>query len=191
MADAHKPGCEALGGYGHGVGPCTCGADTPSAAPSDAELYGDDCPGVRGDTRTPQFGEWMRLVFASASNPHRYGMFVRTTRNTGRYNPGVYHELTDGKGDFWSCKAESTVFIDPVLHGADPTKWGAPPTVAREPLTDERQAFEAFWRREMNTEAMDLARTNYPMTPPEKQQYLCHETERAWITWQERAHGIT
>lgn len=22
----HKPGCEALGGYGHGVGPCTCGA---------------------------------------------------------------------------------------------------------------------------------------------------------------------
>lgn len=20
---------------------------------------------------------------------------------------------------------------------------------------------------------------------------LCHETERAWITWQERAHGIT
>ena len=47
-----------------------------------------------------------------------------------------------------------------------------------------RAEFEAFWRKEMNVEAMDLARTNYPMTPPEKQQYLCHETNRAWITWQ-------
>lgn len=26
----HRPGCEALGGYGHGVGPCSCGATTPS-----------------------------------------------------------------------------------------------------------------------------------------------------------------
>lgn len=47
-----------------------------------------------------------------------------------------------------------------------------------------RADFEAFWRKEMNVQAMDLARTNYPMTPPEKQQYLCHETNRAWITWQ-------
>lgn len=47
-----------------------------------------------------------------------------------------------------------------------------------------RAEFEAFWRKEMNVQAMDLARTNYPMTPPEKQQYLCHETNRAWITWQ-------
>lgn len=38
MSD-HKPGCEALGGYGHGVGPCTCGADTTSAAPSERELF--------------------------------------------------------------------------------------------------------------------------------------------------------
>lgn len=47
-----------------------------------------------------------------------------------------------------------------------------------------RAEFETFWRKEMNVEAMDLARTNYPMTPPEKQQYLCHETNRSWITWQ-------
>lgn len=24
--DTHKQGCDALGGYGHGVGPCSCGA---------------------------------------------------------------------------------------------------------------------------------------------------------------------
>jgi hypothetical protein len=29
----HRPGCEALGGYGHGIGPCDCGAD---AAPQPA-----------------------------------------------------------------------------------------------------------------------------------------------------------
>ena len=51
----------------------------------------------------------------------------------------------------------------------------------------EREAFEAFWRREMNTREMDLALTAYPMTAPEDQQYLCHETNRAWITWQARA----
>lgn len=26
MASEHKSGCDALGGYGHGVGPCSCGA---------------------------------------------------------------------------------------------------------------------------------------------------------------------
>jgi hypothetical protein len=31
-AGEHRQGCEALGGYGHGVGPCTCGA-VPSPAP--------------------------------------------------------------------------------------------------------------------------------------------------------------
>ncbi len=25
----HKPGCEALGGYGHGVGPCSCSEVQP------------------------------------------------------------------------------------------------------------------------------------------------------------------
>lgn len=52
-------------------------------------------------------------------------------------------------------------------------------------MTDqERAEFEAWWREEMNVEVMDLARTAYPMTPPEKQMYKCHETERAWLTWQ-------
>lgn len=37
MAD-HKPGCEALGGYGQGAGPCGCGADAqtrPDIGPTD------------------------------------------------------------------------------------------------------------------------------------------------------------
>jgi len=29
----HKPGCDALGGYGHGIGPCQCGAAPPQPAP--------------------------------------------------------------------------------------------------------------------------------------------------------------
>lgn len=30
-ASEHKPGCDALGGYGHGVGPCSCGAENRPA----------------------------------------------------------------------------------------------------------------------------------------------------------------
>ena len=36
----HKPGCDALGGYGHGVGPCTCkDAAGASEDARDAERY--------------------------------------------------------------------------------------------------------------------------------------------------------
>jgi hypothetical protein len=37
-AAEHRPGCEALGGYGHGVGACDCGAQPQRAAPAQAEL---------------------------------------------------------------------------------------------------------------------------------------------------------
>ncbi len=73
--------------------------------------YGDDCPGIRGDTRTPKFGEWMRGVWASESNPHRDGMFVKTVRRNSNFNHGVWHELTDGNGEFWQYEAKATVFI--------------------------------------------------------------------------------
>lgn len=96
---------------------------TEQTQPTDAELYGDECPGVRGDTRAPRFGEWMRGVWASASNPHRDGMFVRTERRTGRLNPGTYHELTDGKGEFWSIQAKSTVFLTPQPTQAQSNCW--------------------------------------------------------------------
>lgn len=35
---AHKAGCDALGGYGHGAGACSCDADTWPLAPTDAEI---------------------------------------------------------------------------------------------------------------------------------------------------------
>lgn len=49
---------------------------------------------------------------------------------------------------------------------------------------DEREMFEAWWNREMNVEEMDLHRCDYPMMPAHKQPYACHETNRAWMTWQ-------
>lgn len=47
-----------------------------------------------------------------------------------------------------------------------------------------RQRFETWWQQEMNTEAMPLTRTEYPMVKDEDQQYLCHDTNRGWLTWQ-------
>lgn len=77
----------------------------------ESEAYGDACLGERGDTRAPRFGEWMRGVWASKSNPIRDGMYVRTVIRTGRMNSGVFYELTDGNGRFWEYPAKSTVFI--------------------------------------------------------------------------------
>lgn len=47
-----------------------------------------------------------------------------------------------------------------------------------------REEFEYWWNRNMNAEIMDLHRCNFPMTPKEKQPYACHETQRAWLSWQ-------
>ena len=55
----------------------------------------------------PKFGEWLRGIYASESNPHRDGMYVRTIRRTGRLNPGVHYEVTDGNGKFWQYPAQS------------------------------------------------------------------------------------
>jgi len=40
----HKPGCEALGGYGHGTGPCSCGAMSTSRElpPPDTHCFDED-----------------------------------------------------------------------------------------------------------------------------------------------------
>lgn len=57
----------------------------------------------------PKFGEWLRGIYASEKNPHRDGMYVRTILRDGRFNPGKYYEVTDGKGDFWTYLAESTM----------------------------------------------------------------------------------
>lgn len=57
-------------------------------------------------------------------------------------------------------------------------------------MSDSREAFEVFWRNEMNAEVFDLVKTAYPFTSDENQQYLCHETNRAWITWQHQQSRI-
>lgn len=66
---------------------------------------------IRGNTRTPLFGEMMRGIWASKSNPQRDGKYVRTVVRTGRLNPGKFYELTDGKGRFWRYDASQTVFL--------------------------------------------------------------------------------
>ena len=55
----------------------------------------------------PKFGEWLRGIYASESNPHRDGMYVRTIRRTGKLNPGVHYEVTDGNGKFWQYPVQS------------------------------------------------------------------------------------
>ena len=55
----------------------------------------------------PKFGDWLRGIYASESNPHRDGMYVRTIHRTGRVNAGKFYELTDGKGNFWQYPAQS------------------------------------------------------------------------------------
>ena len=48
----------------------------------------------------------------------------------------------------------------------------------------QREEFETFWNENMNVELLPLHRTRYPFTPDCDQQYLCHETNRSWFTWQ-------
>lgn len=67
----------------------------------------------------PKFGELLRGVRASESNPHRDGLFVREIRHTGKLNPGVYYELTDGIGDFWEYPSESVVRPEEVDRADD------------------------------------------------------------------------
>ena len=59
------------------------------------------------DEIEPKFGEWLRGTYASESNPHRDGMYVRTIHRKGRMNPGKFYELTDGNGAFWMYPAQS------------------------------------------------------------------------------------
>ena len=46
----------------------------------------------------------------------------------------------------------------------------------------ERELFESFWSENMNLVEMDLHRHIYPMNSGWS--YACHETNRAWMTWQ-------
>ena len=67
-----------------------------------------------GTSRKPAFGEPMRGIWASESNPTRDGYYVETIRRTGRFNPGTFYRMTDRKGKFWMYPAGSTVFLTPI-----------------------------------------------------------------------------
>jgi hypothetical protein len=60
--------------------------------------------------RKPKFGDLMCNLWAGDTNPNKFGMFVRQRRVTGRMNPGLWFELTDGSGKFWETNGEATVF---------------------------------------------------------------------------------
>lgn len=65
-----------------------------------------------GIDRQPIFGEWLRGIWASETNPIRDGRYVRTVTRTGGLNRGTWYELTDGHGKFWQFEASATVFIE-------------------------------------------------------------------------------
>lgn len=49
----------------------------------------------------PKFGDLLRNTVAGERNPHRDAYFIRKVYITGRLNPGLWYEMTDGKGDVW------------------------------------------------------------------------------------------
>lgn len=64
-----------------------------------------------GKSETPHFGDWIRGNWAGETNPHRDGMYVKTVRRDGRCNPGIWYQLTDGKGATWEYLAKETTFL--------------------------------------------------------------------------------
>ena len=68
-------------------------------------------PATEAQPGKPKFGEWMRGIYASESNPHRDGMYVKTVTRIGTMNTGKFYELTDGRGDFWEMPVASAISI--------------------------------------------------------------------------------
>lgn len=60
-----------------------------------------------GEPGAPDFGATVVNNLASHDNPHRVGRFVRVIRRRGRMNPGVWWQLTNGRGVFWEVRPDS------------------------------------------------------------------------------------
>lgn len=60
----------------------------------------------------PRFGDLFDNTAAGDKNPRKRAMFVRTLRRTGRLNPGVWWQMTDGNGDFWEQQPDHLVRVD-------------------------------------------------------------------------------
>ena len=59
----------------------------------------------------PRFGEVIKGIYASNSNPQQYGYYVETIKRSGCMNPGTYYRCTDGNGKFWEYPKDSTEII--------------------------------------------------------------------------------
>ena len=51
--------------------------------------------------KAARFGDIIENEWASPENPIRKGYLVRIGKRTGRLNPGMYYQMTDGYGKFW------------------------------------------------------------------------------------------
>lgn len=66
----------------------------------------------------PRFASWIRNTEAGEDNPQRDGMFVRVIRRTPAVmNPGLWFELTDGKGRFWQIRPAYAMQIEAPERG--------------------------------------------------------------------------
>lgn len=57
------------------------------------------------------FGDKVQNIYASNDNPHKNGIFVKQFRRTGKSNPGIISEVTDGRGKFWEAETCNLIRI--------------------------------------------------------------------------------
>lgn len=74
----------------------------------------------------PKIGDRIEGIYASDSNPEKFGTFVEVIRRTGKLNNGTFYRVTDGKGAFWMYSKDSCI-----VHPAEPMV----------PLTDHREVY--------------------------------------------------
>ena len=63
----------------------------------------------------PKIGDRIEGIYASDSNPEKFGTFVEVIRRTGKLNNGTFYRVTDGKGAFWMYSKDSCI-----VHPAEP-----------------------------------------------------------------------
>lgn len=89
---------------------------------------------VRPERAAPRFGDVVENDYASPDNPTRRGYFVREFKRTGKLNPGLTWEVTDGDGKFWE--------LQPRVIGERLTV--TPSATALSALEKERDALKAL-----------------------------------------------
>ena len=71
----------------------------------------------------PKFGDIIENGWASADNPIRFGVFVRSKKRRGRFNPGTYYLLTDTKGKHWEIGGQADGHEKISVVGKWPKDW--------------------------------------------------------------------